>query len=291
MAISLAGVLTLERLSADLNRRLLSKELDTVIADVAAAHRVLVESGCDIGAKLRAQRPGGNALRAWRRESPDGSRQPDPSSPCRARLMRDTPSGKGEDILDHLPRVAQTDGVTARADTPGANLHFFRVIPEWNWMVVLSASTQEMRTLRTAFLRNALIILAVSLIAGGLILVALTRSVVGPIQILAKAAMGLSRGAFDAQLPTVKTNDEVAGTDGRFRSDARQPRRRALDLECQTKELLAANANLNQEVAERKKAEKQLEEINRDLEGLVEKRTRALARQAEELAAANRKLA
>jgi signal transduction histidine kinase len=114
--------------------------------------------------------------------------------------------------------------------------------------------------------------------------------VVGPIQILAKAAMGLSRGAFDAQLPTVKTNDEVAGLTDAFGVMRDSLAAAHFDLECQTKELLAANANLNQEVAERKKAEKQLEELNRDLEGLVEKRTRALARQAEELAAANRKL-
>ncbi|MFZ5810759.1 MAG: ATP-binding protein [Thermodesulfobacteriota bacterium] len=289
MAISLAGVLTIERLSEDLNRRLLSKELDTVIADVEAAHRVLVESGVDkVPSYVRSAQK--ETLTRLEEGKPRRLGHLTVVALPREVLMRDTPSGKGEDILDHLPQVARTDGVTARADAPGASLHFFRVFPEWDWMVVLSASTQEMRALRTAFLRNALIILAVSLIVGGIILVALTNSVVGPIQLLAKAAMGLSRGAFDAQLPTVKTNDEVAELTGTFDVMRNSLAAAHFDLERQTKELIAANASLNQEVADRKKAEKQLEDLNRDLEGLVEKRTRALARQAAELAAANRKL-
>lgn len=290
VAISLVGVLTIERLSEDLNRRLLAAELDKVVADVAAAHLVLVESGVD-----KAPSYVRNAQKETLERLEDGKSRRFGQLTIVAMpgqvLLHDNPAGRGEEVLGCLPRtVAEADGVVACTDAPGMYLHFYRAFPAWDWMVILSASTQEMRALRTAFVRNALIILAVSLIAGGLILVALTRSVVGPIQLLAKAAMGLSRGAFDAQLPRVKANDEVAELTDAFSVMRKSLAAAHFDLERQAKELLAANASLSQEVADRKKAEKQLEELNRDLEGLVGKRTQALACQAAELAAANRKL-
>lgn len=290
VAISLVGVLTIERLSEDLNRRLLAAELDKVIADVAAAHLVLVESGVDKASSYVRNAQKETLERLEEGKSRRFGQLTIVAMPGQV-LLHDNPAGRGEDVLGCLPRTMDGgDGVVACTDAPGTYLHFYRAFPAWDWTVILSASTQEMRALRTAFVRNALIILAVSLLAGGIILVALTRSVVGPIQLLAKAAMGLSRGAFDAQLPQVKTNDEVAELTDAFSIMRKNLAAAHFDLERQAQELIAANASLSQEVADRKKAEKQLEELNRDLEGLVEKRTQALACQAAELAAANRKL-
>lgn len=210
VAISVAGVLTIERLSFDLNQKLLSTELETVVATLADAHHVLEVSGV-------ATAP--SYVRSAQQEMVDQL-----SSGKNRRfghltllalpdvvVMHETLAAGERFDLPCLKQItSQPEGVVQCEHEGEGQLNFFRSFPQWNWVVILSASTSEMLGMRTAFLQNVLIIIALSLLIGGAILIGLTRGVVRPIQQLATAAMELSRGKFNAPLPDVKTDDEVA---------------------------------------------------------------------------------
>ncbi len=290
-AIAVAGVLAIEELSSDLNRKLLSTELDNVVAHLADIQQILVESGVSsVPAYVESAQKeavqditSGNQRRFGHLSvvlSPSGS----------VIVHEDLEPGKHYD-LECLPEIMKTPSGVTRCFYRGEEwLLFHKTFPEWNWVVILSASTREMLAMRTAFLRKVVLIIAISLIFGVALLIALTRGMVGPVQQLAKAAMGLSQGRFDTPLPKVRADDEVAELTRAFKFMSESLAVAHRDLERRTRELVAINEDLNIEVADRKKAEANLADLNHRLEQLVEERTRELARKAEELEIANQRL-
>lgn len=287
-AITVAGILTIEGLSFDLNRKLLSTGLDTVYANLSDAQQVLVDSGV---AKAPSYVTAAQKEVLERLKLEAGTRFGHLSvisAPNKVVLHETLKPGDPLD-LECLPGMfLQSEGVEECAHDGQNWLHYYRVFQPWDWMIIISASTQEMLAMRTQFLRSVLAIMAVSLVIGGIILVALTRGMVAPVQQLAKAALGLSRGKFDEPLPMIRTGDEIAELTNSFRVMSENLSAAHRDLEKHAQELAEANQSLNQEVAERKSAQKQLADLNRHLEEQVQSRTRDLAAKASELEEANR---
>jgi PAS domain S-box-containing protein len=219
-AIAAAGVAAINQLSYDLNQRLMSKEVDNLVATVRAAHQVLKDSGVgsvesyvrrtqkDLLAEFRHYRFGatGRIMIVEKSDavflySPSEGR--DPVEPgFLAEMIR---MGKGT------------------LEFPGdRRMHFFSfdTYPEWNWLVVLSVSTEEMIEVRNKFLTNVVLILLPSLILGSVLFLWFTGKLVKPIRQLATAAASVSRGEWDTPLPTPHTRDEVAQLTIAFREMA-----------------------------------------------------------------------
>lgn len=290
MAVAMAGVLTIEMLSQDLNRKLLSTELDSIVTAMADAHKILVESGVD-NAPGYIESAQQEVLRklAAAQSVRFGHLAIVAASDILIFHEKLKPGDRYD--LSCLARMLEQDAGVAEGVWRGENLlNYHRTFSPWGWKVILSASTQEMMAMRTEFLRKALIIMAVSLVLGGAILILLTRGIVRPVQELAKAAKELSQGRFDTPLPKVRPDDEVAELTRAFRVMSVNLASLHQDLERRTVELTEANKHLNLEVAERRKAENQLADLNRDLERQVELRTGDLALKAEELEQANKRL-
>ncbi len=289
MAISLAGTLTIEELSYDMSRKHLSVELENIFVTLDDIHRILEQSGV-----AKAPRYVQNAQQETLLDL-SASRDRRLGRLTVVALPDTVVLNENQELdgagLECLPEMLQKASGDVECSESGQNrLYYHRIFRPWNWKVILSASTQEMVALRTAFLRNVLIITIISLVLGGGILVLLTRGIVLPLQQLAKAAMGLSRGDFSDPLPKVKTNDELSELTRAFSQMSENLAAAHHDLELQTKELTQANRDLSAEIMERKVAEAKLEDLNRGLEKRVAERTSELAHKADALERANQQL-
>jgi signal transduction histidine kinase len=290
LAISVAGTLTIEKLSYDINRRLLDVELETIFAYLHDIHRVLEQSGVAKAPSYvrNAQRETLHDLMASRDRRLGRLSVIAPPETVIFHENQDAGGSFGSECLSEM--LASTSGVVECKEGGQKRLYYHRDFEPWSWKVILSASTQKMVAMRTTFLRSVLIITVISLVLGGATLVILTKGMVQPLQQLANAALGLSRGDFNEPLPTVRTNDEVAALTRAFKQMADNLAVAHHDLELQTRELVRANKDLSEEVMERKIAEARLEDLNRSLEQLVDARTSELAHKADELERANQQL-
>ena len=289
-AISTAGVLAIEGLTYDLNRKLLATEMDRVLATIRQAHEILEESGvANVSSYIRAAQQD-TIQELEKHQVKDFGHLTVVAEPDTVILHESIAPGDGYNLACLSEMFEQKKGVR---ECPFENenwLHFYSVFPEWNWMVIVSASTREMLAMRTAFINKVVVILLISLIIAAVVLVGLTRGMVSPIQQLAKAAMGISRGNFNATLPEVRTHDEVAELANAFSIMSKNLSRAQNDLQQKAIALTEANTSLNQEITDRIKVEKELAVLNRHLEDLVMQRTKDLAEKAGELEEANRQL-
>lgn len=290
IAISAAGALTIQRLSYDLNHKLLSTELAKVMEDLKDVQQVLVQSGV-------AKAPG-YVKSAQQTFLDDLTRSNENrfghlaiiDTSGELLLHENLPAGLVLDV-DCLPQILKNKHFVTQCTYDDAQWIFFsQHFSQWGWIVILSASDQEMTSMRNAFLRQVMLIVACSILAGCIILIALTRSIVSPIQQLATVAMNLSKGRFNQPLPKISTNDEVADLTRAFKIMSFNLAAAHQDLERQTQELTKTNKDLEQQIVEREKAEQDLADLNHRLEQLVEERTGELAAKADELEKANQRL-
>jgi signal transduction histidine kinase len=289
-ALTVVGVVAMDRVAFDLNRRLLSAEAASLTDKIAETQSVLADSGV-AAVRSYMERAQQDLVQEFAQDASsrfghlviltsagqtvlgmEASGNRDADLPCLKEMLA---QGKGELTCSFLGRQ---------------RLVFFRTFPEWDWVVMLSATDQEMYAARVAFVKKALAILVVSLLLGGGILLWLTRGIVGPLQRLAEAAMALSRGQWRQRLPESRSNDEVGELTRSFAEMAERLEEAHGNLAARADDLRRVNADLSREVAERRKAEEELAWLNRDLENLVAVRTSELAGKAEELREANRRL-
>lgn len=289
-ALTAVGVTTMDRLTWDLNRKLLAAETAQTLDKIAEAYGVLADSGVAAVSSYveQAQKDLFRDFAGRRGES--FGRMSIIAPPANLILDQDQSPGAALD-LPCLPDMLQKGEGQVECRFQGkTRLLFYRHFPEWNWLVILSATDEEMFAMRDTFLRSVLAILAASLVVGGVILVSLTRGIVGPLQRLAQAAKALSRGEWRQSLPEPRAGDEVGELTRAFAEMSQRLEEAHGDLEARAQDLRRVNVDLNREVEERRRAEEELARLNRDLEQLVAERTAELEGKARELKEANRRL-
>ncbi len=289
-SVGVAGVIILDRLTLDLNRKLLSFEADTVLQRIRETYDVLRVSGVEqvsdyVQAAQRelVQKLGGDQKRLFGRLTiveESGAAVLVPHEVSVATLphtllatMIDTGSGNLEYVGDG-----------------GGRFLFYRDFKPWRWLVIISVSTDEMYAMRKEFIRSTAVILIVGLVLGGGAVLLFMRGVVGPVRQLAEAALAISQARWSHKLPTPAGRDEVGELAEAFTIMTNRLQEAQTDLRRQAGELLEANAALTQEVGERRRAERELHFLNQDLERLVGERTADLAAKASELKKANETL-
>lgn len=210
LAIAFAGVSAINQVTNDLNEKLMANEVRNLIADVRGAHQVLRDSGVEKVASYidRAKRDlmqefskykFGKTGRLWIVDLPRG-----------AIVYGQGTTGDLANAACLAEMIRAKTGSLNCTHTSGNHLYNFGVYPEWNWMVVLSVETREILEARDKFLRNVVIILLASLVAGAMLFLWFTERLVRPIRQLAAAAASVSRGEWDAPLPDLKGDGEVA---------------------------------------------------------------------------------
>jgi PAS domain S-box-containing protein len=219
-AIAAAGVGAINQLSYDLNQKLMSKEVDNLVATIRTAHQVLKDSGVgnvesyvrsaqrDLLAEFQHYRFGATG-RIMIVEKSDGT------------LLVDPFGGRKSiepGVLTQIIRVG--NGSLELQGESRTQFFSFDTYPEWNWLVVLSVATEEMVEVRNKFLRNVVLILLPSLILGGMLFLWFTSRIVKPIRQLATAAESVSQGRWETFLPSPHTRDEVAQLTIAFREMA-----------------------------------------------------------------------
>jgi signal transduction histidine kinase len=282
-AITAAGVLTIQGLTYTLNRKLMSTEVSHIVEHIRSAHTVLVESGvADVESYvLRAQDDLLDEFRDYRFGKTGqllilgepGSRQAHPELLSSAAI----------DFAFHEEIRQKHKGVSECLHQGRKRLFFFESFPEWRWVIVLSVQTSELLAERNAFLHRVIVILAIGLILGCLAFFWFTDNLVGPIQQLSEAALAISRGGWDLDLPRARSRDEVGDLARAFEEMSRRLSTAYGELESKARELQKANEKLHREITEHMQTGQQLHKLNQELEQRVIERTGLLK-------AANREL-
>ena len=276
-SVVVAGVVTMDRLTLDLNSKLLTVEADTVLERIRETYDVLRVSGVE-------QVP--DYVQAAQQELVEKLGKDQNRLFGRLAIVEESgvplliPSGVNIATMTRSFLATMTEtglGNLEYVDDGGGRYLFYRSFKPWRWLVIISVSTDEMYAMRKEFLHSTAIILIVGLMIGGAAVLWFMRGVVGPVRQLAEAALGISQGRWGHKLPSPASKDEVGELAEAFTIMTDRLQEAQTNLKRQAGELLETNVALTQEVGERTRAERELHRLNLDLERLVEERTADLA--------------
>jgi PAS domain S-box-containing protein len=221
LAIAFAGVTALDKVTSELNQKLMTNEVKNLVANIHAAHQVLRDNRVDkvdsYIERTKAEQLQELTNYAFGKtgklriiELPDRIVMP------RSSLL--------EDALPAtcLAAITQEKNGTSSCSITGKDyLLHYQTYDDWDWTVVLSLETTEILQARDKFLGNVVVILLASLVAGTILLLWFTEKIVNPVRQLAAAAVSVSNGQWDAPLPTPKGEGEIAQLSRAFQSMAR----------------------------------------------------------------------
>jgi len=285
IAISIAGVFTIERLAYSMNHKLMEAEVVKVLEDIRSAHKVLSESGvasvdsymrraqADILDKYRNYRYGrsGRMLIFGEPDSNQLLPQLAENQPLDALCLNDiVQAGHGFQECGHDDRKV---------------FLYYAGFPEWHWAVVLSVDNSEMLAERNAFLNQVVLILLVGLPIGLLAFAWFARTIVAPVQQLSEAALAISHGDWQKALPQSEAVDEVGDLTRAFSQMSEHLATAQGDLEKQAKALQNTNTRLHLEITEHQLAQQEIHHLNMELEQRVLQRTAQLKAANQELEA------
>jgi PAS domain S-box-containing protein len=214
-ALAIEGVVAINHVTYDLNRKLMIKEVENLVANIRAADQVLKQSGV-AGVENYRQRAKRDLLAEFKKYEFGRT----------GRLM--VIRQDGVVLLNQLNRqpvdrdllqkmVGMGEGSLSNVSHGESRFYCFKRFPDWNWLIVLSIKTGEMLEVRNEFLINAAFILLVSLTLGSLFLLWSTNRIVGPIRQLAAAADAISHGEWKTSLPVSQGKDEISKLTNSFK--------------------------------------------------------------------------
>ncbi len=221
LAIAFAGASALDKVTSELNQKLMANEVKNLVANIHAANQVLRDNRVDkvhsyIERTKAEQIQELNTYAFGKTGKLRIIELPDRMVMPRSSLVEDAIPATC------LAAIAQQkNGLLLCSITSKDSLLRFETYDDWNWTVVLSLETAEILQARDKFLGNVVVILVASLIAGTILLLWLTGKIVKPVRQLAAAAVSVSNGQWDAPLPIPKGRGEIAQLSRAFHSMAR----------------------------------------------------------------------
>jgi two-component system, cell cycle sensor histidine kinase and response regulator CckA len=220
LAIAFAGARALDKVTNELNQKLLANEVKNLVANIHAAHQVLRDNRVD---KVESY------VERTKEEQKQELTDYTFGKTGKLRIIEFTDrivlprSSSPEDTLpaNCLEAIAQQkNGILPCIITGKDHLLSFATYDEWRWTVALSLESAEILQARDKFLGNVVIILLASLIAGAILLLWFTGRIVKPVGQLAAAAVSVSDGQWDVPLPTPTGKGEIAQLSRAFQSMA-----------------------------------------------------------------------
>jgi len=209
-AITITGVNTIRQVTYSLNRQLMSSEVDTIYSTFENSYGVLVENQLDSveSYTLQAQSEVLSELANYRYGVTGNLFIVTDQGLV---VKHDTLSqGQHIDINDIAGIVAGGNGEMNLPYRGKKCVFSYKYFPQWNWLIMLSVTSEEMFAAQKQFVSRVIVILLISLVLGSLFFVILIKRIVGPILQLAEATTFVSEGRWDTPLPQPLGSDEVA---------------------------------------------------------------------------------
>ncbi len=217
LAVSAAGVITINRLTSSLSERLMRSEITQIINKLDEAHKVLKDTGVE-GVETYIQRTQAELLTELKHYQFGAT----------GRLY--ISSGDGQVVLVADDRQVTDVRLLKMAQDPvalsGANegvvagqpsvAYFSRFMP-WDWHVMLTMSKGEINAQRGEFLSMVSIILVASVLLGVIIFAWFASRFVKPILELSKQMSALTEDSLGDQLDINDSSSEVAQLHHSFR--------------------------------------------------------------------------
>jgi PAS domain S-box-containing protein len=172
--------------------------------------------------------------------------------PCLGRLLH-TGAGRMECPVDMEMRIGT-----------------YVLIPEWDWLLMVTVSAEKMRFTRNEFLWRVGIVFSLASALGWLFFVRAARGIVDPVLALSNAATVISRGDWNALPEPLARGDEIGELSRNFVSMARRLRETQADLTRQADSLREANVRLEAEIVERIRVEKDLRTAKSAFQGILD---------------------
>lgn len=220
LAISAAGLNAIGDVTDRFNREVMAREVQNVVAMIEGAHGILKENRLDTVESYRHQAQS-DVLAELEDYQFGETGQLTVITRAGKVIKHDTlAAGQDVDMTGAAEMISRQVGNMAFEYSGHKRFFSFRSFPDWDWLVILSLSSEEVLAVRTQFLDKAVMILFISLCLGALVVVWFTKRVVDPIRQLATATTYVSEGKWDAPLPEPSGRDEVALLTTAFRQMA-----------------------------------------------------------------------
>lgn len=270
LAIGAVAVVTIDDLTERLNLQLISVELDDYQSKVDDARQVLADNGL-AGVREYVERAKSDLLHDFTRISSTmfgsliivntaGKSVLHPEVPAGTGLEASciqefwsSKSGQGECSLGGKVRIGK-----------------FVTIPEWGWLLFVGVDAEKMVQTRNEFLLKAVVVFGVVSILGWLLLVRTASLVVKPLQELSGAAEAISTGNWSAVPQPMDRKDEIGDLSKSFILMAQRLRIAQDDLLLQADSLRQSNEQLEEEITERIRAEKDLRKATSAFSGILD---------------------
>jgi light-regulated signal transduction histidine kinase (bacteriophytochrome) len=151
--------------------------------------------------------------------------------------------------------------------------------------VLLQVNKTEMLAERNAFLSQVALILLLGLAFGFLVFAWFAKSIAAPVQQLSEAALAISHGDWEKDLPLSHAVDEVGALTRAFSQMLENLSAAQQDLEKQAVVLQNTNTRLQLEITQHLQTQQEIHELNQELELRVLERTAQLKAANDELEA------
>lgn len=270
LSVSGLAVWTIDRLSLSLNHRLLTKELDEYDGKIAEAVDVLRENGLS-GVREYVDRAKADLVADFARRA-DGMFGALTIVSTGGEVVYHKGAGSGRALeLACLPGMVAA-GEGEMDCVMGDELRFCRyaLFPEWDWVVLVSVSAEEMLQTRNQFLWRVAIVFSLASVLGWWLFVRMSQGVIDPVLKLSAAAADIGRGSWETLPEPLARADEIGELSRNFVLMGGKLREAQADLTSQADCLRRANARLEAEVAERFRAEKDLRKVTAAFEGILD---------------------
>lgn len=270
LTISGLAVWTIDHLTLSLNQRLLSLELDECRTKVAESAQVLKEIGLS-GVAAYVDRAKSDLLAAFASRADSLFGRLDIVT-SRGVTVMSGEQGDGRKLeIPCLGRMAAGGGGELDCPVNGAvRVGRYAYITEWDWVLLVSVSAEEMQRTRNQFLGRVGVVFVLVSLLGWWLFVRMARGVVNPVLALSKAASDIRRGNWDSLPEPLDREDEIGGLSRNFAAMATRLRSAQSDLITQADSLRQANARLEAEIEERIRAERDLRKATSAIAGILD---------------------
>ena len=271
VVISALAVWTIDDLTHSLKHRLLAMELDEYRDKIIEAVNVLENNGLS-GVQEYVERAKVDLVTDFEGRAGGMFGELIIVSSQGAVIMRGGKSaGEGElelPCLEHLLH-AGSGQIECLVDSE-MRIGTYLLIPEWDWLLLVSVSAEKMRFTRNEFLWRVGIVFFLASALGWLFFVRAARGIVDPMLALSNAATVISRGDWNALPEPLARRDEIGELSRNFVAMARRLRETQADLTRQADSLRETNVRLEAEIVERIRVEKDLRKAKSAFEGILD---------------------
>ncbi len=260
-AITIAGVSTIRQATYSLNSQLMMGEVGAIYSTFDSSYEILLEN--------QLENVESYVLQA---KSDILSELSDYRYGVTGKLIIVTDIGKivkhnilaAEQQIDMaiVPELVQKKtGIIKIHYTGKEHVLCYRYFSQWNWMILLLMTSEEVYSPQKQFVTKVIYILIGCLVLGALVFALIIRRVVSPILQLARATTFVSEGKWNTTLPTPVGSDEVAQLTASFRHMASKLAEMYGEMENNLIKVEASEAALRQSEEKTRRAQEFLETI------------------------------